>query len=274
MTVRPDGMEWRHLELCDIPGLATFAPEEWHLALDEVLLQHFGRAYFLARVGATEAGILAIGQGIVTGRIGWLGNIIVRPDSRNRGLGTRATQEVMDGLRVRGCSSMLLVATAPGEPVYRKLGFRITADYVFMEVPRLPPFAAPAIRRLVPPDLEAVLALDSRATGENRAELLVPHLAAGWVHAPEDDFPEGFFLPSLGAGLVIAGTRAAGVSLLRFKHAFFRGAAVVPAANTAALAFLRECGARETARAPRMVLGDEAEWQPEWIFARAAGYCG
>ena len=36
------------------------------------------------------------------------------------------------------CSAMLLVAAPLGEPVYRRLGFRKTADYVFMDVPRLP----------------------------------------------------------------------------------------------------------------------------------------
>ncbi len=48
---------------------------------------------------------------------------------------------------------------------------------------------------------------------------------------------------------------------------------VVPAANAAALHFLDAHRARETARAPRMVLGEDAAWRPESVFARASGNC-
>lgn len=64
------------------------------------------------------------------------------------------------------------------------------------------------------------------------------------------------------------------VALLRFKHALYPGETVVPAAHESALRFLCEHGARETVWALRMVLGAEAAWRPEWIFARASGYCG
>ena len=246
----------------------------WRVALDVVFLQHFGHGYFHARVAAAAADIVAVGQGIVTGQTGWIGSIIVRPDARRRGLGSRMTQEVTASLRRDGCSSLLLVATPLGEPVYRRLGFRKTADYVFMDVPRLPPQAISAIRRLGPADVNDVLGLDATATGETRTDLVTPHLASGWVHIDQDGLLDGYVLPSLGAALVIAQTPVAGLALLRFKHACLPGTAVVPAANTAALEFLLTRGAKETARAPRMALGDEADWRPEWIYPRAAGYCG
>jgi len=46
---------FRDLDPDNIPKLAEFAPEERHAALDAVLLEHFGRSYFLARV-AEESG--------------------------------------------------------------------------------------------------------------------------------------------------------------------------------------------------------------------------
>ena len=101
--------------------LARFAPEEWNVALDAVLLEHFGRGYFHAREMAEPDGILAIGQGIATGRAGWIGNIIVRPEVRRRGLGSRLTKDIADLLQARGCSTLLLIATELGEPVYQKL---------------------------------------------------------------------------------------------------------------------------------------------------------
>ena len=119
-----------------------------------------------------------------------------------------------------------------------------------------------------------MLRLDAGVTGESRAELLEPHLGSAWVWVDRERSLAGFFLPSFGSGLILAEGPAAGLDLLRFKHAHFPQHAVVPAANSAALTFLREQGARETARAPRMALGDEAEWRPECVFARAAGFCG
>ena len=264
----------RPMEVGDIPATADIAPAEWRVALDRVFLEHFGRDYFMGWVATGLPGIVAVGQGIVTGRTGWIGNVVVRPDSRNQGLGTRMTRELMGALRERGCATLLLIATEAGERIYRKLGFRTTGEYVFLDVPRVPPPEDASIRRLAAADTGSVLGLDLAATGESRAHLLTPYLASGWCHDAGDGVLDGFFLPSLGAGLVVAESQGAGEALLRFKHAFFPGPAVVPAANTAALRLLLEQGAAETRRAPRMVLGEEPEWRPGCIFARASGYCG
>lgn len=264
----------RDLELSDIPELAGFAPEEWNMALDAVLLGHFGRGYFHARVSAESDQIIAVGQGIATGRAGWIGNIIVRPEARNRGLGSRVTQDIVELLRGRGCSTLLLIATELGEPVYQKLGFRKTGEYVFLRLPRLPAVPTTSVRRLQPSETEAVFKLDAFATGEARGDLLAPHLGAGWVHTDPSGALDGFFLPSFAAGLVVANQPAAGLELLGFKHAFYPGNVVVPGSNGSALQFLKEHGAEETARGPRMALGDGIAWRPECIFARGAGYCG
>ncbi len=264
----------RDLELSDIPRLAGFAPEEWNMALDAVLLEHFGRGYFHARVSAESDRIVAVGQGIATEDAGWIGNVIVRPEARNRGLGSRVTLDIVNLLRAKGCSTLLLIATELGEPIYRKLGFRRTGEYVFLRLPRLPAALTTSVRRLQPSEADAVFQLDAFATGEARGDLLAPHLGTGWVHADTDGELDGFFLPSFGAGLVVASRPPAGLDLLGFKHAFYPCNAVVPAGNSAALHFLIEHGAEETARAPRMALGDEVAWRPECIFARGAGYCG
>ncbi len=264
----------RNLEPCDIPKLALFAPEEWRVALDAVLLEHFGRAYFHARVIAEAEQIMAVGHGIATGPAGWIGNIIVRPGARNRGLGSRMTLEIMDCLRSRGCSTLLLIATKLGEPVYSKLGFRGTGEYVFLRVPRLEVAPTLSVRRLRPSEAGQVFKLDASATGEARNDLLAPHLGFGWGHVSPGGALDGFFLPSFGSGFVMASDTAAGLDLLGFKHAFYAGNAVVPDGNAAALQFLMQHGAEETARAPRMAIGDEVAWRPEFIFGRAAGYCG
>lgn len=272
--VETPGLVLRDLELRDVPALATFAPESWRISLDAVLLQHVSRSYFRARVALDGSGIVAMAQGIVTGSAGWLGHIIVRPEARNRGLGRRMTLDMVDLLRARGCSRLLLIATELGEPVYRKIGFRRTGEYSVLKVPRVPLSPTSAIRRLEPGDADEVLRLDFMATGEARADLLAPHLGAGWGHLEPHGALDGFFLPSFGAGLVVARAPTAGCALLELKHALFSRDAVVPSGNSAALRFLMERGAEETLRVPRMALGDEVAWRPEWTFARGTGYCG
>ena len=264
----------RDLELSDIPKLAGFAPEEWNMALDAVLLEHFGRGYFHARVSAASDRTLAVGQGIATGHAGWIGNIIVRPEARNRGLGSRVTQDIVELLRARDCSAFLLIATELGEPVYQKLGFRKTGEYVFLRLPRLPE----------PPNnlCEATPTVRDRCgvqTGRfcDRRDTRGPARSAPWrCMGPRGSRRHaGRLFPSVfRRGLVVASRPPAGLELLRFKHAFYPCNAVVPAGNSAALHFLIEHGAEETARAPRMALGDEVAWRPECIFARGAGYCG
>jgi GNAT superfamily N-acetyltransferase len=264
----------RPLRRSDIPLLAGFAPPEWNIALDSVLLEHCERPYSHALVIASAPGILAVGEGIANGNAGWLGNIVVHPEARNRGLGARLTAALVESLTAGGCRSLALTATPLGEPVYRKLGFRPDGAYVFLRMPRLEPESFPSIRRALEPDLPAVLRLDSFATGESRAALLQPYLPSAWVHTQPDGAIDGYFLPTLGAGPVAAVNPGAGGDLLAFKHAYFHGAAVVPAANQAALRFFLERGAEESSRLQRMALGEELPWRPECIYARGAGYCG
>ena len=49
---------------------------------------------------------------------------------------------------------------------------------------------------------------------------------------------------------------------------------VVPQVNDSAQNKLEQIGAIFTASAPRMAWGREADWHPEGIFQRGAGWCG
>jgi len=267
-------VESRDLARCDIPRLADFAPEEWGLSLDTVLFEHLEWPYFHALVLTGADRILAVGHGIMTRPVGWIGNVIVRPEVRRRGLGARITRELMDWLLGRGCRTLVLIATPMGEPVYRKLGFRTTGEYVFLRLPRLPFAPSASIERLQDRGVEELLRLDAAAIGEARRDLLQPYLAAGWGHVSADGSLDGFFLPSFGAGYIAASRPEVGLELLVFKHALYRGSTVIPAANHTALRFLIDHGAEETARAPRMEFGDDLHWRPEWIYSRASGYSG
>ena len=118
----------RDLELSDIPRLTGFAPEEWNMALDAVLVEHFGRSYFHARVVAEPDRILAVGQGIAAGDAGWIGNIIVRPDAQK----TDARQSSRNLLLTAGhdldtLQLPLILDVATGAESYRLLRGEVQA---------------------------------------------------------------------------------------------------------------------------------------------------
>jgi len=56
-------------------------------------------------------------------RFAWIGMVLVHPEFRNRGIGTRLLQEAIEHLDRIGVSTMKLDATPLGKPIYAKLGF-------------------------------------------------------------------------------------------------------------------------------------------------------
>ena len=56
-------------------------------------------------------------------RFAWIGMVLVDPDFRNRGLGTRLLHQAIEHLDQLGVATMKLDATPLGRPLYSKLGF-------------------------------------------------------------------------------------------------------------------------------------------------------
>ncbi len=266
----------RPIQAAELRILKGFAPPDWNTDLSETFSFHFGHPYYYPIVAEQDGRIVGCGQGLLNGRTGWLGNIIVLPEYRGRGVGAALTQHLAERFRSLGCSSQLLIATRMGEPVYRKLGFEVTAQYVFLKREEsCPPLEFPTVRRAGPADWAALFALDRTITGEDRRQFLERFLGDAWVHQPSGSAAiEGFYLPGLGTGPVLAANDQAGLALLSFKLGQGCQSVVIPEGNPAALVHLLENGFVEKTRAPRMVLGKELDWQPAKVYSRGAGYCG
>lgn len=270
-----DSISIEPLKRDDIPNLADFAPPEWNSPLNHFLDFHFGQDYFQAYVSRERNRIAGTGSIILNGESGWLGNIIVAPEFRRFGLGTRITEYLLDRLKQAGCIHRLLVATAMGEPVYRRLGFQTSMIYRFYQGKRLPGLHNPAIRTLAPSDFTQAIELDRRISGERRDSLLSRFLSPGWAYRDSDHSPlRGIFLPSFAMGWIIATDEEAGLALLHFKHSREEAKSVVPEANTSAIKWLIENHFHEYLAAPRMHLGPEVPWLPHLVFSRASGWCG
>lgn len=268
-------LQIRPLDFADIPSVVHFPPEDWNFDFKALLRSHLGHGYFHPVVGTLDGRPVAVGHGIRHGEVAWLGNIIVSAAHRGSGFGTALTAHLVEFMQAMGCRTQVLIATAMGEPVYRKLGFRVSSRYSFLKGPQAPRAGLAGVSLMEPKDHGAVLELDRRATGECRGSFLAPHLPAGLVYrtSPGGEV-RGCFLPTLGSGAIIAADGKAGRVLLRMKAACAAGTLVVPDSNPEAKAQLEAWGMLEYASAPRMTLGPEPDWRPGMIWSRGAGYCG
>jgi GNAT superfamily N-acetyltransferase len=260
----------------EIPLLKDFPPPDWKVDLPAVFRTHFGQPYFHPLAAKWDRALIGCANALVHADAGWLGNIIVLLEWRGRGIGKALTQRLIAYLQQNGVRHQILVATSMGEPVYRKLGFERVSDYVFFERTSGPP--APEghsrVRRYESADEQAVLSLDDAATREKRDAFLRPFLDDVWVHVSASGSVDGFFLPRLGTGPVIALADEAGLALMQHKLSLGAQACVVPDGNQPAMDYLLSQGFIETSRAPRMALGGDVDSQPRMVYCRGAGYCG
>ncbi len=264
----------RPIESSEIPLLKDFAPPDWKSDISAIFAFHFGQSYFHPLAADLEGKIVGCAEGLLNGDTGWLGNIIVLPDFRGRGIGQALTASLVEFFRSRGCAHQLLVATAMGEPVYTKLGFETCSKYVFLKRKTGAANADPTgLREYGSQDYAALIDLDRTASAEERQPFLRRFLSGAWVHTRGDAL-DGFYLPALGNGLIVAENDRAGLDLLGYRAAVGPDNTVVPEANAAALKFLRENGFEENHRAPRMALGGDVDWKPRMVYQRGAGYSG
>lgn len=220
--------------------------------------------------------IAGVGAGIVFENSGWLAHIITHPNRRRQGVGTAIVAHIMHTLVDKhGCRSLSLVATDLGRPVYRKAGFTNRAEYAFFNSDTVvdgQPGAEPLIRPLQAEDEGGVLDLDRRVSGEDRAWVLREHLSQGLVYGERSSIT-GCYLPTLGEGLILAETQAAGRALLGRKIPS-APRIVLPADNTDGVSLLIAAGYRETTRCWRMHYGAPLAWHPASVYARIAGNMG
>lgn len=128
-----------------------------------------------------EADGVIVGTGVTTvnGPVGWIGTIWVEPALRGQGLGKALTRATIEAAETAGCTTLVLVATAAGQPLYEGFGFRVQTQYRIVEAPGLGVGDRdPRMRAFRDTDLPEMTALDAAATGEDRAHLLSDFAAA------------------------------------------------------------------------------------------------
>lgn len=172
-------------------GLRLSRASGWNQTLaDWRLLLALGAGFF--RVGVEGGRVVASGGAVrYGGTLAWICMILVDPESRGRGLGTRVFDEVLGRLREAGAHegrrSVGLDATPAGRPIYLQRGFvdgpglvrmRAEAGSLGEAITRAPAGPARSIRPMVESDLAPVLARDREAFGADRSLVLREALAS------------------------------------------------------------------------------------------------
>lgn len=199
---------------------------------------------------------------------GWVHGIVVHPERRRTGLGTRLTEAAIAWLRERSVETVLLLATDAGRPVYERLGFTEGQRYGSFPWPAPGPIDAET-RRMTSRDLPEVRALDRLATGEDRVAFIESRAASGWVTVRAGAVA-GFHLACpWGGGPIVARDPATGLALIglarRLQPAPSRGLGL-PIVNAAAVKHLADLGLTAGRHVTRMWLGTPPPWRPDMIF--------
>jgi hypothetical protein len=163
-----------------------------------------------------------------------------------------------------------------GEPVYKKLGFKTSATYVFFRrESALQPQSVSNVREIRREDFKKIMKLDRMVTGEKRFNFIKRYFTTGLIYdSSKSDHISGLYLPNFGAGLIIAKDPTAGLTLMKLRFNQGQTKIAIPLQNTIAQEYLLSEGFKEYRRAPRMILGKDINWQPAMLYNRATGYCG
>lgn len=127
-------------------------------------------------------------KGTDEGRFAWIGMVLVDPEFRSRGIGTRLLEKTIEYLDSCRVPSLKLDATPSGKPLYEKLGFAAEYEIERWMLKRSPGARRAGKQRLLStaataratasspeaaqPKLEGIFKLDRDVFGADRGELL------------------------------------------------------------------------------------------------------
>lgn len=283
----PDGIELRRGGPDDIPAIAAlrqvvgWGVHDWALRA----VTELAHATCIVAVDQRRRTV-GTGSGISYGRLGVVGNMVVDPAHRRRGLGAAILEAVMAFLAARGCERLELSATALGRPLYRRFGFVPARRGLSVVVPRLPvaTAAAAGLGEAGPSAAAEVRRFDTPRFGGDRGTLVARMLAdadrpvlvartagrlAGWAWVRPDATRIGPLVadsPELAVALVgEAFRRMPSAATLRLN---------LPAPTEVARQRLAAAGASFEAWEGRMAFGPAIPRRDETMYASAVGALG
>jgi len=278
-------MEIRGFTLDDIPfALEQTSREGWFTcaAAFESYLEHDPEGSFIGWIDGERAGMVTTTRYTTSA---WIGNLIVPPRLRSRGIGRRLMEHGLRHLQSAGVRTIRLDADPPGLALYRSLGF--VDECESLRFRRKGPERSPVhgVEPLAPAQVKEVLAFDARRFGDDRTRLLEMLYLRGkeaWV-AWQSDGVSGYVLTEeTGLGLRIAPCVATDAEIAgRLLQAVLNGVGEqmvtlgILEGNRPGRELVEKLGFRPMPSCRRMVLGEHlAEGVPGSIFAIGGGAIG
>lgn len=127
----------------------------------------------LPLVRAADGTLVGMGLGAAFGTGGFIGNMVVHPGYRRRGIGAAVFEHLLGWFEARGVNVIQLEATPDGQPLYEQYGFTPrweSMSGVCVSVPECDPAAD--VGPLRSEEWPEVTALVERAYGEHRGPFL------------------------------------------------------------------------------------------------------
>jgi ribosomal protein S18 acetylase RimI-like enzyme len=250
------------------PFLALAETEGWICGRweFEFLLRSFPQGCFVWREKGRTLGYIT---SVKYGKSGWIGNLLVHPDARKRGLGRGLMESTISELLKSGVETVWLTASAQGAGLYQKLGF-FTIDSVNRWTGK---GEAGSGVQPVPLDLESIQAVDRVGWGERRDSLLRLTCDRGRLYGSSGGFlccqawEDG---TQIGPWGCLIGAQAEQLLEQALSGAGRRVFLDVPAGNHAAAALLNRHGFAIKGSSLLMYLGAEPLYQPSKVFALAS----
>jgi len=263
--------------------LRQTAREGWDTARHrvEIHLAHDFEGAFIADDDGEPVGMVTT-TGYGAG--GFIGNLIVVPERRSRGVGRALMEHGLAHLEAAGITTVRLDGDPPGIPLYRSLGFVDEWESRRYDVTARSG-RADDVRPMVDADLDEVCVLDQPAFGDDRGRLLrllASRCEVGLVVENATELAGFLFAERTSRGMrigpVVAVDASAGRSLIGACLGAVAPCAVtigVPGVNVAGCRLLDDLGCRATESSLRMVRGRcVAGGDPCRVFAIAGGDVG
>jgi len=257
----------------DINSITELQPDGWEDIIPKMNFYIQSNFCFPIKI-IVENEIVGIGATIVHNDTAWLGHIIVHKEKRGKGIGKLITEKLIEISKSKKCKTIHLIATDLGAPVYEKVGFLTETEYLFFKDLKIenPTNNFEHIHKYRKEHKNEISIIDKVNSAEERMCEIENHLEKSFVYYEGNEI-EGFYIPTLGEGLIIANNSRAGIGLLKF-HLKTNTKVVLPKDNLIGVSFLYENGFKEFKSAKRMTLGKKRNVKLENIYNRIGGNIG
>ncbi|MBA3899257.1 MAG: GNAT family N-acetyltransferase [Bacteroidetes bacterium] len=266
-------MDKQTLKHSDINFIADLLPPGWEGSIPTINFYTNSNFCFPIKVTINKK-IVGIGTTIIHNDIAWLAHIIVHLEYRNQSIGKLITQTLVESSISKCCDTIYLLATALGEPVYKKVGFETETQYLYFKGEKnIGALMNSGNIVAFKQDFKKQISnLDFQVSGEDRMFQIEQHLSSGYVYLQEKHV-QGFYLPDLGDVLIMANTKLAGQELMKLRITT-KDFAVFPIDNVSAIEFMHQNNFQQKRIEKRMRLGRKRNWQPTNIYNRIGGNLG